>query len=79
MRRRGSRPVLAKASGVKVECFVCAGEHFTYREIMMNTTWATFFGWDWLNRTATGLICCTCGYVMTFSGGTVTVAEVQPG
>ncbi|WP_157101863.1 hypothetical protein [Nocardia caishijiensis] len=32
----------------------------------MNTPGMTFMGWDWLNESATGVVCVHCGYVHQF-------------
>ncbi|TDP42449.1 hypothetical protein DFR75_1011560 [Nocardia ignorata] len=32
----------------------------------MNTPGMTMMGWDWLNKSATGVVCLRCGYVHQF-------------
>lgn len=76
--RKRRRPHRAWAADMKVECFVCGGEEFTLRQVLLNTSGATFLGLDWANRAGNGLVCCTCGYVMTFAGA-ITVEEVDRG
>jgi hypothetical protein len=47
-------------------CNVCQGKLFTTREIKLNTSGAEFFDMGWANKSANGLVCCTCGYVHAF-------------
>ncbi len=49
-------------------CHVCGGGEFIQREIKMQTTGLTFFDLDWLNESADGAVCTTCGYVHQFAG-----------
>ena len=56
-------------------CLVCEGELFIDREIKLNTSGLEFLGLEWASRSATGLICCDCGYVHTFAGDTVRLWE----
>jgi predicted nucleic-acid-binding Zn-ribbon protein len=49
-----------------LRCLNCGGRQFTDRQIKLNTTGAEFFGVEWANRAATGLICCECGYLHEF-------------
>ena len=44
----------------EVVCPVCGYTKFEARDILLNTTAMTFFGFDWANRTATALICTNC-------------------
>ena len=49
-------------------CTICGGDVFEQREIKMNTTGASFLGFDWANASATGAVCQTCDYVHQFYG-----------
>jgi len=49
-------------------CHVCKGGAFYRREVKLQTTGMTFFDLDWLNRSADGAICATCGYLHVFAG-----------
>ncbi|UFN44285.1 hypothetical protein [Nocardioides okcheonensis] len=65
-----------------LSCHVCEGLLFDRREVKMTTTGMTFFDLDWLNASATGVICVRCGFVHTFMGSAfqfVPPEEVKPG
>lgn len=49
-------------------CHVCNGMEFHQREVKLNTTGMTFLDLDWLNESADGAVCSTCGYVHLFYG-----------
>ncbi|WP_029291494.1 hypothetical protein [Cellulomonas sp. HZM] len=49
-------------------CHVCGGAAFFQREVKLQTTGMTFFDLDWLNRSADGAVCASCGYVHLFAG-----------
>ncbi|MFI8323846.1 hypothetical protein [Streptomyces sp. NPDC085529] len=53
----GQRPIL---------CLMCDGDAFRRREVLLNTTGMELFNMAWANRSATGLICASCGYVHLF-------------
>ena len=55
----------------RLDCLVCGGEQFDYREVLMNTKGMTLLDLDWANKTALGAICRTCGHVHTFMGDAV--------
>lgn len=62
-------------------CHVCEGLLFAQREVKMTTTGMTFFDLDWLNASATGIICVRCGFVHTFMGSAfqlVAPEDVRP-
>jgi predicted nucleic-acid-binding Zn-ribbon protein len=50
----------------KITCPHCGGEMFEPGSILLNTPAMTFFGLDWANRTATTLLCTTCGQIQWF-------------
>ncbi len=62
--RKGERYQVA---GKPVVCPHCGGERFASREILMNTRGATFFNFDWLNKTAAALTCTTCSRIEWFN------------
>ena len=45
---------------------VCGNDRFWRRRAQLNTALATFFNWDWANRTATCAVCSKCAYVHWF-------------
>ncbi|MBM4170483.1 MAG: DNA-binding protein [Ignavibacteria bacterium] len=44
----------------KIICPNCGNEKFQVRDVLLNTSAMTFFGFDWANRTASALICTSC-------------------
>lgn len=59
-----------EAAGVEVACTHCRGTLFESRQVLLNTRGLTFLNLDWLNRSATALVCESCGLVQIFAGGT---------
>lgn len=49
-----------------VTCHHCGGQKFTSKEVLFNTRGLTFFNLDWLNRSATALVCTNCTLVQLF-------------
>ena len=54
------------AAGKKIACGHCGSERFTAGSAKLNTTMMTFLDLDWLNRSATILICGNCGEIRWF-------------
>jgi len=52
--------------GNPMRCEICDHDRFYQREGMINTAGMTFLELDWLNRSATCVICSRCGYVHWF-------------
>ncbi|MCC5912306.1 MAG: hypothetical protein JJT76_17965 [Clostridiaceae bacterium] len=52
--------------GKDLICPVCDHDEFWTRETLMNTSGATFLGFDWANKAATNYVCNVCGYVYWF-------------
>ncbi len=54
-------------SDTPLHCQICKGAEFISRKnILLNTIWASFVGWEWANRTATCYVCANCGYIHWF-------------
>jgi hypothetical protein len=68
-----ARPFLA--GGNSVTCPHCGGDRFEAREILLNTRGLTFFKLDWMNRSATALVCGRCGLVQMFAVEPTEVVE----
>ena len=49
-------------------CLVCGGDRFAQREVLLNTSGATFLGFDAFNQAADGAVCTACGFVHHFTG-----------
>ncbi len=49
-----------------VVCSHCGGTEFKDDQAQLNTAGATYFGYDWLNRSAHALICTNCGHIEWF-------------
>lgn len=52
--------------GRRFACTVCGNDRFWRREAQLNTAIATFFSFDWANRTAQCAVCANCGYIHWF-------------
>ena len=50
----------------KLKCVICGHDSFHHRYAKLNTSILTFFGLDWLNKTADCYVCKSCGYVHWF-------------
>ncbi len=55
------------AGGKQVQCPHCAHVVFEGRKVLLNTRGATFFNFDWLNRSGTALTCQKCGRIEWFA------------
>ena len=53
--------------GNKLECVICKHDQFLENKFMLNTSGATFFGFDWANENAINYICGNCGHILWFS------------
>lgn len=49
-----------------LQCLVCGHDRFRERQAQLNTAAATFFGFDWANRTATCMVCERCSHIHWF-------------
>jgi predicted nucleic-acid-binding Zn-ribbon protein len=49
-----------------LRCQMCDHDEFNRREVLLNTTLATLFNFDWANRSAMCFVCDRCGYVHWF-------------
>jgi hypothetical protein len=52
--------------GRELRCEICGGNEFWERQAQLNTAVATFFNFDWANKSATCLVCDACGYIHWF-------------
>ncbi len=50
----------------KFICHVCNSDTFWKREAQLNTAAASFFNFDWANKSATCLVCSECSYIHWF-------------
>ncbi len=55
--------------GKVIICPVCKHDKFWLRKTLMNTRAASFFSFDWLNKTSDCQICDRCGHVLWFFRG----------
>ena len=56
-----------EAGGREVFCPHCGRDVFESKEILLNTRGLTILNLDWLNRSATALVCTKCGLVQLFA------------
>lgn len=62
-----SQPCRLQAGGRPITCAHCGNESFDTREILLNTRGLTFLNLDWLNQSATAVVCAHCGLVQLFA------------
>ena len=55
------------SGGKRIKCAHCSGTRFREKQAQLNTWFATFLNFDWLNRSATALTCFGCGHIMWFA------------
>lgn len=53
--------------GKKIHCPICDHDRFWSRESLLNSRLATFFDFDWANKSATNHICDRCGHILWFA------------
>ena len=58
-----------EVQGHAIVCTQCGGKQFTSRRILLNTRGLTFMNLDWLNESATALICERCSCIQLFARG----------
>lgn len=56
-----------EAGGAPILCAHCRHDGFDAHEILLNTRGLTFLKLDWLNRSATALMCAKCGHINLFA------------
>lgn len=61
-----ARAVHAAIGQHPILCLMCDCGTFHKREVLLNTTGMELFNMAWANRSATGLICASCGYAHLF-------------
>jgi predicted nucleic-acid-binding Zn-ribbon protein len=49
-----------------LHCLICSNNRFYAREAMLNTAAATFWEFDWANKSGACLVCSECGYIHWF-------------
>ena len=51
---------------IELECQVCRHKDFDERKAQLNTAAMSYWGLDWLNKSARCFVCLRCGYVHWF-------------
>jgi predicted nucleic-acid-binding Zn-ribbon protein len=66
--KKSSQPQIQSytVGGKALQCQVCSHDKFWQREAQLNTATATFFGFDWANKSAVCYVCDNCGYIHWF-------------
>ena len=54
--------------GHELKCPVCGNKNFWRKRVLLTTRLATFFDFDWANRSATCYICSNCTHISWFRG-----------
>ena len=52
--------------GISLTCPVCSNKEFYERETLLNTSGATFLGFDWANANARNYVCSHCYHMLWF-------------
>ena len=65
-RFRNKESQAVTVAGLSLRCEICKHDRFWTREAQLNTAVATFFNFDWANKTATCYVCDGCGYIHWF-------------
>lgn len=55
-----------EAAGIKIVCPHCKNDQFERSQAQLNTAGLTFLGLDWLNKSASILVCSHCSYIQWF-------------
>ncbi|MBN1508152.1 MAG: hypothetical protein JW955_14975 [Sedimentisphaerales bacterium] len=64
--RTTSEPEEVEVCAKPFHCTVCGNDRFRRPKALLNTSWATFLGFDWANRQADCVVCSRCGYIHWF-------------
>lgn len=67
-RLKKSDPQSVEIKGHELRCPVCNNTFFWTKRAQLNTAVATFFNFDWANRSATCFICSECTHISWFLG-----------
>jgi uncharacterized protein len=59
-------PTQCHAGGIQVVCPHCQHDAFQEGSAQLNTAGMTFLGLDWLNKSASLLVCVNCGQIQWF-------------
>jgi hypothetical protein len=54
--------------GHELRCPICNHNRFWNRQAQLNTATATFFNFDWANRSAICYVCSECTHISWFLG-----------
>ena len=65
---KNKEPQTVQVKGKDLCCPVCANKYFFSRQAQLNTSVASFFGFDWANRSASCFVCSDCTYIFWFLG-----------
>jgi hypothetical protein len=65
--KEGIGPQAYQVAGRPIHCPHCAHEKFLEGHTLLNTAAKTFFKLDWLDPSATTLICAECGRIEWFA------------
>ena len=65
-KRKKKEPQTVEVNGKQLKCTHCDNEYFWQKSFQLNTSFATFFGLDWTNRSSTTFVCSECTYIHWF-------------
>lgn len=61
-----TEPQTVEIKGRLLKCPVCENKLFHTRRAQLNTPVATFFNFDWANKTANCFVCSNCTHISWF-------------
>ncbi|MBU9714046.1 hypothetical protein [Evansella tamaricis] len=63
------------SANLEIKCTHCSHDYFHKSKALLNTRGMTYFNLDWLNETATTLICDKCGNILWFGKEVYSIEE----
>jgi hypothetical protein len=66
--KKKTEPQTVEIKGHELRCPVCNNNRFWIRQAQLNTATATFFNFDWANRSADCYVCSECTHISWFLG-----------
>ena len=64
--RKKNEPCAVEIKGHQLKCPVCSNNRFFSRRAQLNTAVASFFNFDWTNRSASCYVCSECSHISWF-------------
>ncbi|OEU94809.1 hypothetical protein [Streptomyces oceani] len=75
MGKKDPKPQRATVAGNPLSCVVCKHDVFWQRDVKLNTGAKELLGIAFVDQTASGLVCWSCGYVHLFVSDSVKLQD----